>query len=126
MSQPSSKYMPGIPYLELSDFNSDLSLKESVHQNKPVVVMCQGVFCGYCNMAKPAFMEFAKIVNGKVTACTIQIDSEKELGAKLPLLDKNFQGVPIYLGFNSKGKYVKTHDKQRDVQSLLAFAQELN
>jgi len=119
------KYMPNVAYLELNDFNSDMSLKPAVNQGKPAVVMCQGLFCGYCSQAKPAFVAFANETKGKITACTIQIDSETDLSKKIVELDKNYMGVPIYLGFNANGKYVRTHSGGRDKDSLFAFAATL-
>lgn len=121
-----SKYMPGIPYLQMKDFNPDMSLKPYVNNGRPVVCMAQGVFCGYCTQAKPAFMDFAKQVGNNVVACTIQIDGDKELGSKISQLDPSYRGVPTYLLFNSSGKYVRTHDKGRDTQSLLAAAKSLS
>lgn len=117
--------MPGIPYLELSDFNPDLSLKSSVTNGKPVVCMVQGVFCHFCTQAKPAFMEFANQVKGRISPCTIQIDSEKDLASIIPKLNPQYQGVPIYLLFDRSGRYVGTHDGGRDVQSLLSASSSL-
>ena len=117
-----SKHMPGVPYLEGSYF-SGLKLKPHVGGGKPVVIMCQGLFCGYCTQAKPAFMQFCKETT--VVGCTIQIDSEKDVAQKIGQWDKSYRGVPTYLGFDSKGNYVKTHNGGRDKAALLAFAKSL-
>lgn len=121
-----SKHMQNVPHLESSDFNSDLTLKNYVGNGRPVVVMCQGAFCGYCTQAKPAFMAFCKESKNAI-GCTLQIDepSAKAIASQISKLDPNYQGVPVYLGFNSSGKYVKTHNGNRDTASILAFANSL-
>lgn len=122
------KYLENVPYLEMNDFTSDMSLKPYVGKGKPVVVMAQGLFCGYCTQAKPAFQKFADQMKGKVVAATIQIDgnkSEKMLGQMIDKLDKSYRGVPTYLGFNSHGKYVGTHNGGRGTKDLLHFASQL-
>jgi len=119
-------YMPGIPYLEMSDFNPDLSLKSHVGKGKPVVCMAQGAFCHFCTQAKPAYMDFANQVKGKIVVVTIQIDSEKDLGQIISQLDPTYQGVPTYLLFDSTGRYVSTHKGGRDVASLMASANSLH
>ena len=119
-----SKYMP-ITYLDSGDFNSDMSLKNYVGSEKNVIIMVQGNFCGYCTSAKPDFITFSKQCQNAV-CFTLQIDDDlaKDVASKIKLLDKNYQGVPIYLGFKN-GKYVKTHSGGRDVVSLIEFAKNL-
>ena len=119
------KFMPGIPYLEISDFNPDNTLKRNVNQGKPVICMAQGVFCGYCTQAKPAFTQLAKEINGYAFACTMQIDSDKNLGAIISKLDPDYRGVPVYLLFDRNGRYVRTHTNGRDVQSLKTAIQSI-
>jgi thiol-disulfide isomerase/thioredoxin len=122
-----SKYMTRVPYLEDTDFNQDNSLKAHVGNGKPTVVMAQGVFCGYCSTAKPAFQQFTH-TNKNVNGVTIQIDgqpSEKKAGERIKKLDPTYRGVPVYLGFNSEGKFVKVHSGGRDFQSLNTFANSL-
>lgn len=117
-----------VPYLEITDFNNDLTLKSHVGKGKPVVVMVQGNHCGYCSQAKPDYQKFANSTN-KVVATTIQIDGEQPdvaIGQRISEIDPSYRGVPTYLGFNSKGKFVGTHDSGRDTQSLHAFASQLN
>jgi len=116
------QYLVGVPYLELSDFNSDISLKNYIGKGKPVVIMVQGNYCGFCTQAKPAFLDFAKS-NDNIVGATIQVDSEKDLGELISILDSN--GYPAYLGFDSSGQYVKTHSGERDKSSLEAFANSL-
>lgn len=123
-----SKYLINVPYLEDSDFNQDNSLKPYVNKGKPCVVMVQGLFCGYCGKAKPAFQQVAQSTSDVVCA-TMQIDggpSEKTAAKRLAKIDPSYRGVPIYLGFGSNGKYIKTHNGGRDANSLKAFAASLN
>lgn len=124
----STKYMTDVPYLEDSDFNPDHSLKPHVNNGKPVVVMCQGLFCGYCTKAKPAFEQFAK-GSSNVVGATLQIDggpSEKAAAKRIPNWDPKYRGVPTYIGFGSDGKPQAVHSGGRDLNSLRSFATKLN
>lgn len=120
------KIMINIPYLENSDINGDASLKNHVCKGKPVLLMIQGNFCGYCTKAKPAFQKFAQM-SPEVVCATIQTDgspSERKAGQMLSSVNKS-PGVPAYLGFDRNGKFVSVHSGGRDVQDLKAFAQSL-
>lgn len=121
-----TKFMPNVVYLESSDFTPNLSLKSSVGKGKPVVVMFQGNFCGYCTTAKGDFSAFCQ-ESQNAMGCTLQIDdpSAKEVAGKLSSLDKNYRGVPTYFGFDRTGKYVKTHQGGRDKVALIEFAKSL-
>lgn len=119
--------MEKVAYLEIDDFTPNGDLKSYVNQGFPAIIMAQGNFCGYCKMAKPAFQDLANAGN-KVVCCSIEIDgedSEKAAGKLLNKWDKNYKGVPTYLGFNSQGKYVKTHTGGRDKESLEQFVKTL-
>lgn len=120
-----SKYMPDVLYLESSDFTPNMSLKPYVGKGKPVVVMCQGNYCGYCTTAKNDFVAFCK--QSSVVGCTLQVDdpSAKDVAGKLDTLDKSYKGVPTYLGFDKTGRYVKTHQGGRDTVSIIEFAKSL-
>jgi thiol-disulfide isomerase/thioredoxin len=120
-------HMTQVTYLEDSDVNADGSLKSYVTKGKPTVVMIQGVFCGYCTKAKPAFKEFSQKYPN-ISAVTVQTDgqpSEKKAGELITKLDPNHRGVPAYFGFDKNGKFVKVHSGGRDAQSLQAFANSL-
>jgi thiol-disulfide isomerase/thioredoxin len=122
-----SKLLINIPYLEQQDVNPDGSLKDYVCQGKPVVVMVQGNFCGYCTQAKPAFQEFSKNTPS-CRAVTIQSDgdaSDKGASKNLSSVNKS-QGVPAFLGFNKQGKFVALHNGGRDMASLQKFASGLS
>ena len=121
-----SKILIGIPYLEETDVNSDGSLKAHVCKGKPVVVMVQGNFCGYCTSAKPDFQRFAQTAQN-VSSVTVQIDGgpmDKRANKKLSLVNTS-PGVPAFLGFDSQGNFVKIHQGNRDIASLQGFASSL-
>jgi thiol-disulfide isomerase/thioredoxin len=119
--------MERVPYLEDGDFNPDGSLKPYVNKGKPLVLMVQGSFCGFCTKAKPDFEKFAHS-SQKTVGATLQIDggeSEKKAGSRIPKMDSSYRGVPFYMGFNSSGKFVKSHQGGRDTSSIMAFANTL-
>lgn len=120
------KILYGIPYLEIEDVNPDGSLKPHVGQGKPVLLMIQGDFCGYCTDAKPAFQELAQKARGVVLA-TVQIDAgPKDKAANQALKTVNTQpGVPAFLGFDSSGRFVGAHKGDRTGPALSAFAAQL-
>lgn len=120
------KILKNIPYLEVQDVNQDGTLKSHVGKGKPVVLMVQGNFCGYCTQAKPAFEEFARNVQNAV-AVTVQIDgdqSEKQANALIAKINPG-KGVPVFLGFDENGKFEKLHTGNRDANSLMQFASTL-
>lgn len=116
-----------VPYLQGPDINADGSLTPEVGKGKPVVIMMQGDFCGYCTQAKPDFQKFAN-ESKNVQACTVQIDDQdpsgKEAGVKLKVINQA-PGVPAYLGFGANGRYKASHNGGRDFASLMAFASSL-
>lgn len=122
----SNKFMVDLNYLEDIDINADGSLKAHVCKNKPVVMMIQGNFCGYCTQAKPAFQQLAREMPS-VTVVTVQTDggpSDKRAAQMLSSVNKS-PGVPAFLGFDREGRFVKMHGGGRDVDSLKNFARSL-
>lgn len=122
----SDKILVGVPYLEDSDVNPDASLKSYVNNGRPVVMMIQGNFCGYCTKAKPAFQQLAKSMPN-VAVVTVQMDggpSDKKAAQMLSVVNKS-PGVPAFLGFDKQGKFVKVHNGARDLQALQQFAMSL-
>ena len=118
-----------IPYLEGQDINQDGSLKGIViekSKGRPIVMMVQGNFCGYCTKAKPDFSQFAKQTPGVfvVTVQTDGSDSDRAAAKNLSAVNKA-PGVPSFLGFDKNGKFKSIHNGGRDVASLQAFAKSL-
>ena len=114
-----------VAYLEDEDFSGK---KLNVKTGKPVIIILQGSFCGYCKQMKPAFQSMAKKMKGKVVCATIQIDgnpSEKKLAAKIKdLMPVDYQGVPMVVAYKG-GNFTKEYKGDRSEQSLLEFANSL-
>jgi len=116
--------MQNVAYLEIDDFNSDGSIKSHINNNKPVVLMLQANFCGYCKKAGPALSQFAK-ESPDLLVATIVTDgepSEKACSKLIKLWNPNHRGVPDYMGFSPDGKFSKLHTGGRGVEDLKKFA----
>lgn len=116
-----------VAYLEDEDFDSEGNLLIDTN-GKPVCIMLQGSFCGYCTQMKPEYHKFAKALGDRVFMATIHIDgndSERKLNKRLSSFVPNYEGVPIVLGYDRDGKYVKTHDGKRTAEALEVFSQDL-
>ena len=122
-----SKLLVNVPYLEISDVSQDGTLKPHVGNGKPVVLLLQGNFCGYCTKAKPDFQKFASQVQ-RVTAATLQSDGGPNDSAAAQVLSSVVRnsGVPAYAGFDSRGKFVKMETGARSLDWLQDFANSLN
>ena len=115
--------MNNVPYLEISDFNSDGTLRDLVGNGKCVVIMVQANYCGHCTVAKPEYEKVAKSTN-KVIFATICIDGtedEQKASKFLQEWDKSYRGVPSYFGFDKNGRFKKVHNNGRDAKSLEKF-----
>jgi thiol-disulfide isomerase/thioredoxin len=118
-----------VAYLQDFDFDKNGKLiNKNIPTDKPVIIMIQGNFCGYCTQAKPAFQKFANKNSENVFCATIQGDGtekgEKELSRRLKKIDPEFQGFPSYVAYK-KGEFLKIHDKGRDYDSLVEFLNTL-
>nr|QBK85272.1 MAG: thioredoxin [Iridovirus LCIVAC01] len=94
---------------------------------KPVVVILQGAFCGYCKTMHPNFQSFADKMKNKVTCATVQIDgneSEKRLGKRLDKIMGKFLGVPTVIAFKG-GSFYREYKGDRSEQSLIEFGNNL-
>ncbi len=119
--------MQHVFYLEKDDITSNGSIKPYVTNGKPVVLMVQGLFCGFCVKASPAF-EKAASINKEIVFCSVKIDgadTEKAAASIITKLDKSYKGVPTYYSFDRKGNYVTTHTGGRDVDSITKFANSI-
>jgi thiol-disulfide isomerase/thioredoxin len=115
-----------VAYLQDSDFDSEGNLiNPDIPSDRPVVLMIQAVFCGYCTEAKKAFQEFAETYKDKVFTATIQGDGkekgEKELSARVGKIKPGFRGYPDYVLFKG-GKRQDVEIKGRGLEHLKAFA----
>ncbi len=110
--------LENVAYLEDGDITSDGKLK--IPSNKPVVVMLQGLFCGYCKKFLKDYQEAANRLKGKADMATIVIDKEKNLGKEVTNYVPGFKGVPMVVIFKN-GKYSKTYDGPRKAADLIEF-----
>jgi thiol-disulfide isomerase/thioredoxin len=114
-----------VVYLQESDFDENGNLiNPNIPKDKPVVIMIQAVFCGYCTEAKPAFQKYADNNKGKIFCATIQGDGkekgEKELSSKLKLIKPGFRGYPDYVKYKG-GKRVPGEITGRTLKDLEQF-----
>jgi thiol-disulfide isomerase/thioredoxin len=119
-----------VAYLDSSDFDDEGNIiNKNIPQNdKPVFIMLQANFCGYCRMAKPDFQKFAENNVDKFFCASIQADSNEQLVKDLqPRLGKiypNLFGFPSYIVYY-KGKKV-IYEGGRKLQDLQTFADGFN
>src|SRR5271155_2089923 len=109
-----------VVYLENDDFDDKGNLIVDTG-GKPAAVLLQGIFCGYCTQMKPEYHKFAKELGDKVFMATIQIDgnpSEKELAKRLNTFVHDYKGVPVVIGYDKHGKFVKSYDGDRTAVAL--------
>lgn len=120
--------MQNVRYLELEDIKPDGSLKDYVTDGKPVILMCQGNFCGYCQQAKPDYSKFAKNNNHVILATIVTDGSKSEQDAATKFIkkwDPKHRGVPSYLGFGSDGRFKTVHDGGRGYDDMMTFSRIL-
>ena len=125
-----SKYLnKPIAYLQDSDIDSVGNLiNPKIQKNKPVILLIQANYCGYCTQAKPDFQKFANENTDKVFCVTIQgdpddtsMEGEKQLVSRLKNIKPNFKGYPDYVLYIN-GKKVNKEITGRDIKSLEQFA----
>jgi thiol-disulfide isomerase/thioredoxin len=95
-----------VHFLELDDVKPDGTLIANI--GKPIFVMIQGTFCGYCTKSKPDFAKFA-VQNPQIFCATVLIDgndSEKALNKVLSKVIPDYKGVPTFYGITKSGKVV--------------------
>jgi thiol-disulfide isomerase/thioredoxin len=111
-----------IRHLRVDDINSRGEvINPIISKNKPFVVMVQGNFCGFCSMAKPAFQQFAKKYENRVTTGTVQIDGQDQsVVHQIKKIIPDYKGVPEYLLFLN-GKLCQKKIRGRDIKDLEDF-----
>lgn len=111
-----------IYFLDLNDFNSDGTFKYD-QNNKPMVIMVMGDFCGYCKRAAPMYKEFAE-ENPHVISAVIRSDGDKLERQLYNMISEkvvNIPGVPTFLKYKN-GKFITTHNGPRTKGSLIEFS----
>ena len=100
-----------ISYLDINDFddNGNIINPMILIGNKPIFIMLQANFCGFCKMAKPDFQKFAESTK-RFFCATIQADSKNPDVVNLqPKMDKiypNLVGFPSYIIFYQDKKII--------------------
>lgn len=111
-----------VSYLERSDFTDQGALINPLLINKPVLIMLQAGFCGYCHQAKPDFQKFAE--EGLITCCTLQPDgdrqSERDTKDILEKIYPDFKGYPSYILIKPDGTKIP-HNGGRSTNDLREF-----
>lgn len=111
-----------VSYLERSDFTDQGVLTNPSLTKKPVLIMLQAGFCGYCHQAKPAFQKFAE--EGLITCSTLQPDGDRQSEKALqPIVEKiypGFRGYPSYLLIKPDGSKIP-HNGGRGADELREF-----
>lgn len=119
-------FKPNIGYLEDDDFTNNGLL--SLNESRPVLVMIQGSYCGYCTKMKPEYQKAADKVK-KCKFTTIELDgkleSEQKLAKRLDhILPITIKGVPTVIAYKG-GNFYKEYTGDRSEQSLIEFANNL-
>ncbi len=115
-----------VAYLDSSDFDDEGNIinKDIPQNDKPVFIMIQANFCGYCRIAKPDFQKFCENNVDKFFCASIQADSNeqlvKDLQPKIGKIYPNLMGFPSYMLYY-KGKKI-FYEGGRQLQDLQAFA----
>lgn len=118
--------MIGVPYLEENDV-TPYGLAPNVSGNRPAVVMVQSTSCGWCTKAKPDFVR-AFQQEPSIAFLTAQVDgqpSERNAARMLQKIASSNGGVPLFMGFDRNGKFVKVYNGNRSADDLIAFGKSL-
>lgn len=84
--------------------NKDNFEKEVLKSDIPVVVDFYADWCGPCKMLAPVLEDVAKMYEGKVKVCKINVDNEMELAEKYEIV-----AIPTLICFkNGNVEYVSS------------------
>lgn len=113
-----------VVYLDSNDFDDEGNIiNPNIPKDKPVFIMFQANFCGFCKMAKPDFQEFAE-KNPNFFVATIQADSQNPDVAnfknKINKIYPDLVGFPSYM-FYAQGKRI-IYNGGRSYKDLQTFA----
>lgn len=114
-----------IVYLDNTDFDANGLLK----YKKPVIVLLQGNFCGYCTKIKPMYQDFANKHSNKILVATIQADSsfqqDQALNKRINNIIPDIEGYPDFILFND-GKFIsRFEENERTLQNLEKFISQI-
>lgn len=104
-----------ILYLERSDFDNDLNLKQ-LH-GKSIVIMFTSKGCGFCKKSYPEYIKFSKN-NKNIIVCAVEATDDDDLPNDLAK-KYNFQllGFPMWIGVKNN-KMTKQHRGDRTVEKF--------
>ena len=113
-----------VVYLDSTDFDDEGNIiNPLIPTDKPIFIMFQANFCGFCKMAKPDFQEFAE-KNPNFFVATIQADSQNPDVAnfknKINKIYPDLVGFPSYM-FYAQGKRI-IYNGGRSYKDLQTFA----
>lgn len=113
-----------VVYLDSNDFDDEGNIiNPLLPKDKPIFIMLQANFCGFCKMAKPDFQEFAE-KNPNFVVASIQADSKNpdvvKLKNKINKIYPNLVGFPSYMIY-AQGKRI-IYNGGRSYKDLQTFA----
>lgn len=113
-----------VAYLDSKDFDDEGNIiNPDIPKDKPVFIMIQANFCGFCKIAKPDFQEFAE-KNPDFFCAAIQADSKNpdvlNFKSKINKIYPNLVGFPSYMIY-AQGKRI-LYNGGRSYLDLQAFA----
>lgn len=117
-------------HLENSDIHNDKIIQPKLLGNKYNILYLQANFCGYCQVAKQPFQDFANLNENNFNFLTVVCDSEKPNESDVGNMTKhikNFKGFPHYCVFGRNGEHLIEfgEPKGRDTKSLEAWVENL-
>lgn len=116
-----------VVYLDSTDFDDEGNIiNPLIPTDKPIFIMFQANFCGFCKMAKPDYQEFAE-KNPDFFVATIQADSQNpnvvNFKTKINKIYPGLVGFPSYMLY-AQGKRI-IYDGGRSYRDLQTFANGL-
>ena len=112
-----------VVFLYSNDFDDEGNIiNPDIPKDKPIFIMIQSNFCGFCKMAKPDFLEFAE-KNPNCFVATIQADSKRPDVAnfknKIQKIYPDLVGFPSYMIY-AQGKRI-IYNGGRSYKDLQTF-----